>query len=323
MTGCGKPTISWRKNCPLMELYNEYLLEKISELFPRKEVGAFIEESEKQRPMTIRINTLVKRRKDVSRLLKARGVDLDDLSWTDSGCVVFKSSVPIGATPEYLAGYYCLQGAASMLPVLNMELREGLTVVDLCAAPGGKTTHIAALMENTGILYANDANEERIAGLKSNIQRMGVRNCIVTNMDGRKMDVGRVDRVLLDAPCSGTGVISKDPSVKTNRTRSEIDRTVTLQKELILHGFEMLKPGGILVYSTCSVLVKENEEVVNYLLTKCPSARMAQCEMDLGKDGFMSFKGRNYNPTLKMARRIYPHVHNMDGFFYAKILKKY
>lgn len=306
-----------------MDTYNEYLLEKICELFPRKEAEVFIEESEKQRPTTIRINTLLKRRKDVSRLLRGRGVDLDDLSWTDSGCVIFKSSVPIGATPEYLAGYYCLQGAASMLPVLNMELREGLAVVDLCAAPGGKTTHIAALMENTGIIYANDVNEDRMAGLKSNIQRMGVRNCIVMNMDGRKVNVGKVDRVLLDAPCSGTGVISKDPSVKTCRTRSEIDRMATLQKELILHGFEMLRPGGILVYSTCSVLVKENEEVVNYLLTKCPSAKMAQCEVDIGKDGFMSFKGKNYNGTLKMARRVYPHVHNMDGFFYAKIVKKY
>lgn len=307
----------------IQDSYNEYLREKILEMFPRKEAEIFMEESEKPRPSTIRVNTLLKRKKDVVQMLTSRGADVEGLSWADTGVVVFRSPVPIGATPEYLAGYYCLQGAASMLPVVNMDLKEDLTVVDLCAAPGGKTAHIAALMGNTGLVYANDINKERIAGLKSNLQRMGVRNCVVVNMDARKLNVGKVDRVLLDAPCSGTGVVSKDPSVKTNRTRGEIDRIVVLQKELILHGFDMLKANGILVYSTCSVLVKENEEVVNYLLAKRPSAKIVPCEIDIGKDGFMGFKGRNYASSLRQARRIYPHVHNMDGFFYVKILKRY
>lgn len=306
----------------IQDSYNEYLREKIFEIFPKKEAQVFMEESDKPRPITIRVNTLLKRRKDVFRMLTARGVDLENLSWTDTGMVVFRSAVPIGATPEYLAGYYCLQGAASMLPVQNMDLKENLVVVDLCAAPGGKSAYISALMGNTGLLYANDINKDRIAGLKSNLQRMNVSNCIVMNMDARKLNVGMVDRVLLDAPCSGTGVISKYPSIKTDRTQKDIDRKVVLQKELILHAFDMLRVGGILVYSTCSVLVKENEEVVNYLLCKRPSAKIVQCDVDVGKDGFMGFRGRVYNPSMKMTRRIYPHVHNMDGFFYAKIMKK-
>ncbi|KAM0672347.1 tRNA/rRNA cytosine-C5-methylase [Ordospora colligata] len=307
----------------MAEGYNEYLLEKIYELFPKKEAEVFIEESEKPRPTTIRVNTLLKQRKDVMRMLASRGADVDELPWNDSGCVIFRSTVPIGATPEYLAGYYCLQGAASMLPVLNMELKEGLCVVDMCAAPGGKSGHIAALMNNTGVLYANDVNEDRIAGLKGNLQRMGVSNCVVMNMDGRKMNVGKVDRVLLDAPCSGTGVISKDASVKSNKSRSEIDKIVVLQKELIQHAFEMLRPGGILVYSTCSVLVKENEEVVNYLVCKNSGAKVVECEVDVGKDGLVGFRGRTFHSSLKHARRVYPHVHNMDGFFYAKVLKTF
>lgn len=306
----------------IQDSYNEYLREKICELFPKKEAEAFMEESEKQRPTTIRVNPLLRRRKDVVQMLTARGVDMETLGWTDTGLVVFRSTVPIGATPEYLAGFYCLQGAASMVPVLNMDLKDGLAVVDLCAAPGGKAAHIAALMGNTGVVYANDISKERIAGLKSNLQRMSVRNCIVLNMDARKVSVGKVDRVLLDAPCSGTGVISKHPSVKTDRTKKDIDKLVVTQKELILHAFDMLRTGGVLVYSTCSVLVNENEEVANYLLTKRPSAKVVPCEVDVGKDGLMSFKGRSFHSSLKMARRIYPHVHNMDGFFYVKITKK-
>jgi 25S rRNA (cytosine2870-C5)-methyltransferase len=306
----------------MAESYNEYLRKKIYELFPEDEAQTFMEESDKARPTTIRANTLLKRRKDLRYLLSGRGVDLEDLPWIDTGMVVFRSSVPIGATPEYLAGYYCLQGASSFLPVLNLELRDGLVVLDMCAAPGGKSSHIAALMNNTGVLYANDSDKERIPALRSNLQRMNVRNCIVTNFDGRKINMRTVDRVLLDAPCSGTGVISKDPSIKTGRTHRDISKLVALQKALILSAFDLLNPGGVLVYSTCSVLVNENEDIVNYLLKKRPSASVRPCDVDVGRDGLTEFTGRDYHPDLKYTRRVYPHVHNMDGFYYAKIKKK-
>ncbi|EOB15413.1 putative RNA methyltransferase NOL1 [Nosema bombycis CQ1] len=301
--------------------YNDFLKEKIFELFPKKEALAFMEESEKRRPVTIRTNTLISHRKDVHQKLGSRGVDLDALEWSDVGSVIYNSSVPLGATPEYLAGYYMIQGGPSMLAVANLDLKEDLKVVDMCAAPGGKTTYIAALMNNTGVLYSNDINEDRIVALKSNILRMNVQNCIVTNYDGRKLNVGMVDRVLLDAPCSGTGIISKDPSVKTSRSKSDLDRTVLMQKELLLHSFDMLKPNGFMVYSTCSVLPKENEEVVSFLLSKRDNAKVVQVDIDVGKPGFPTFRGKPYHPSMSLTRRIYPHVHNMDGFYYAKIQK--
>ncbi|KAF9760980.1 25S rRNA (cytosine(2870)-C(5))-methyltransferase [Nosema granulosis] len=301
--------------------YNDFLRDKIFELFPKKEALTFMEESEKRRPVTIRTNTLLCRRKDLHQKLTSRGVDLEQLDWCDVGSVVFNSNVPLGATPEYLAGYYMIQGGPSMLAVLNLDLKEDLKVVDMCAAPGGKTTHIAALMNNTGVLYANDVNEDRIVALKSNILRMNVQNAIVTNYDARKLKVGLVDRVLLDAPCSGTGVISKDPSVKTSRSKSDLDRTVLMQKELLLHAFDMLKPNGVVVYSTCSVLPRENEEVVSFLLSKRENAKVVQVDVDVGKPGFPTFRGKAYHPSMSYSRRIYPHVHNMDGFFYAKIQK--
>jgi len=263
-------------------------------------------------------------------------VEMGVLDWTDTGIVAYSSPVPLGATPEYLSGEYIIQGANSMLPVLNMEIKvdeeeheEGesgdnknkFIVVDLCAAPGGKSTHIGALMSNTGILYANDVCKDRTHALKSNIMRMGINNSIITNFDAKEFSVGKVDRVLLDAPCSGTGVIAKDKSIKTSKSHEEIKRICKEQKQLILHAFDMLKLNGVMVYSTCSILVEENEEVVNFLLDNRQNARICKVDVDIGQNGFSSFRGTNYNGSLIHSRRIYPHVHNMDGFYYCKIRK--
>lgn len=303
----------------LAETYNEFLREKIEELFPKKEQEAFYEANEKPRPTVLRVNTLLKRRKDLVFYLSSRKVDCGELDWTDSAIVAYKSEVPLGATPEYLAGFYTLQGAASMLPVLNLDVRENQKIADLCAAPGGKSTHIAALMGGTGVLYCNDSSKERAVALRANICRMGVRNAIVSVLDATEFNVGKLDRVLLDAPCSGTGVIAKDPAAKTSKSADEIRKLVKLQKRLILHAYDMLKGNGVLVYSTCSILVDENENIVDHLLRERPSAKLEELPVPVGRPGITNFRGTNYHGTLDRARRLYPHVHNMDGFFYCRI----
>lgn len=128
------------------------------------------------------------------------------------GLVVYESKVPIGATPEYLAGHYMLQSASSFLPVLALDPQRNDKVLDMAAAPGGKTTYIAQLMNNTGKIIANDLKPERLPALKYNLQRLGINNTIVTNYDGRKIPgmMKNFDKILLDAPCSGTGIISRD-----------------------------------------------------------------------------------------------------------------
>jgi ribosomal RNA methyltransferase Nop2 len=139
--------------------------------------------------------------------------------WTNVGLQVFESNVPIGATPEYLAGHYMLQAASSFLPVIALAPQPNERVLDMASAPGGKTTHMAALMQNTGVIFANDANKTRTKSLTANVHRLGCKNVVVCSYDGREFPkvMGGFDRVLLDAPCSGTGVISKDPSVKVNK----------------------------------------------------------------------------------------------------------
>ena len=183
--------------------------------------------------------------------------------------------VPIGATPEYLAGHYMVQSASSFLPVMALQPQPGQRVLDMAASPGGKSSHVAALMANTGTLVANDSSKDRLRALQANLSRLGVRNAIVLNADGRDFPklMGGFDRVLLDAPCSGLGVISKDPSVKAEKSYADVQRCQQLQKELLLAAIDSCnadQPGneesGIIVYSTCSVSIEENESVVEHAL---------------------------------------------------------
>ncbi|KAJ7940735.1 NOL1/NOP2/sun family RNA met [Mycena leptocephala] len=305
--------------------YNEFLAEKLFHLFPVPEAIEFFEANEVPRPVTIRTNTLRTRRRDLAQALVNRGVNLEPIGkWTNVGLQVFESSVPIGATPEYLAGHYMLQAASSFLPVIALAPQPNERVLDMASAPGGKTTHIAALLQNTGVVFANDANKARTKSLTANVHRLGCKNVVVCSYDGREFPkvMGGFDRVLLDAPCSGTGVISKDASVKINKSERDFTLLSHLQKQLILCAIDSVSPdsksGGYIVYSTCSVTIDENEAVVDYALRKRPHVKLVDTGLEFGREGFTKFRGKTFNPSLSLTRRFYPHVHNMDGFYVAK-----
>ena len=308
--------------------YSPYLAEKLFNLFSPKEAFAFFEANETPRPVVIRTNTLKTHRRDLAQALINRGVTLEPVGkWSKIGLQIFESPVPLGATPEYLAGHYILQAASSFLPVMALAPQEHERVLDMASAPGGKTTHIAALMKNTGCIFANDSNKSRAKGLIGNIHRLGAKNTIVCNHDAREFPkvIGGFDRVLLDAPCSGTGVIAKDASVKTNKTEKDFLMLPHLQKQLLLAAIDSVdhasKTGGYIVYSTCSVTVEENEGVVQYALSKRPNVKLVETGLVFGKEGFTAYMGKSFDKSMKMTRRYYPHAYNVDGFFVSKFKK--
>merc|ERR1712136_543701 len=307
--------------------YNDFLMARLMSLFPLNELLEFLEANEVPRPITIRTNTLKTRRRDLAQALIARGVNLDPLGkWTKVGLVVFESQVPLGATPEYLAGHYILQGASSFCPVMALAPQEGEKILDMCSAPGAKTSYVAALMKNTGMVMANDSNKDRCRAIVGNLHRLGVTNAIVCSNDGRKIpEIQKgFDRCLLDAPCSGTGVIAKDPSVKTSKDADDFHRCTTLQKELLLAAIDAVdatsSTGGYVVYSTCSIMMEENEAVVNYALNK-RNVKLVPTGLDFGTSGFTNFRQQRFHPSTNLCKRFYPHTHNMDGFFVAKLKK--
>lgn len=306
--------------------YNTFLVGKFMQLFSPSECAEFIQANEAARPLTIRVNTLKARRGDLTKALASRGVNLEPIPWSKVAVQVFESSVPIGATPEYLAGHYMLQSASSMTSVVALDPQPDERILDMCAAPGGKTTYIAQCMKNTGTLVANDVHPDRLKSLSANLHRLGVRNAIVTNYDGKEFPtvMAGFDRVLLDAPCTGTGVIARDASVKVSKSAEDIIKLGQTQRRLILAAIDSIDPnsptGGILVYATCSITVEENEAIVDYALKK-RYVKVVDSGMEFGKPGIVAWKHHRFNDQVKLARRYYPHVYNMDGFFICKLKK--
>jgi 25S rRNA (cytosine2870-C5)-methyltransferase len=310
--------------------YTPFLAEKLLSLFTPMEAFAFFEANETPRPVVIRTNTLKTNRRTLAQALINRGVILEPVGkWSKVGLQVFESAVPLGATPEYLAGHYILQAASSFLPVIALAPQPNERILDMAAAPGGKTTYISALMRNTGCIIANDASKARAKGLIGNIHRLGCKNTIVSCQDARTAfpkALGGFDRVILDAPCTGTGVISKDPSVKTSKTARDFLAIPHMQKQLLLAAIDSTdhasKTGGYVVYSTCSVTVEENEQVVQYALHKRPNVKIVDTGLgNFGSEGFRSYMTKKFDERMALARRYFPHRENVDGFFVCKLKK--
>ncbi len=273
---------------------------------------------------SFRINTLKvddEKAKEIIESLKEK-FTLEKIPWYDYGFFYEGERRDIGNTLEHTLGYIYVQEAASMIPPLVLKPNEEDIVLDIAAAPGSKTTLMSALMKNKSIIIANDADFQRVKALSMNIQRMGARNIITTNMDGLRVK-GKFTKILVDAPCSGTGTIRK--SLKTIKmwNPNMIKRLSKLQRKLISHAFDMLKPNGEMVYSTCTLEPEEDEGTVNYLLDTYDNAELEKIELNIKKsEPVMSFNGIDFRDEIKNCVRIWPQDNNTDGFFVAKIKKR-
>lgn len=266
---------------------------------------------------TLRINTLKINKKELISRLKKKGVKLEDVLFLKHG-FYFESDFSLGATPEYLLGYYYLQEAASQLPPIVLDPKEGELVLDMAAAPGSKTTYLAQLMNNKGKIYACDSNSLRLRSLQNNLERLGVTNTIIFRRDARFIDDLDLsfDKILLDAPCSGNFCVN--PNYYIQRTLQDINMMAEKQKQLVKTAFKLLKKEGVLVYSTCSLEPEENEMIVDYALSL--GFKLEDTGLNIGDPGFSEVFGLKLKDMSK-TRRFWPHKHDTEGFFIAKLRK--
>ena len=273
---------------------------------------------------SIRVNTLTSSIEEIKESLKNKGWVLDPVPWCKEGFWISNPTrKDVGNLLEHHLGKIYVQEAASMIPPLVLQPKPGDFVLDLCAAPGSKTTQMAAMMENKGVIIANDYKGQRLQSLGINIQRSGITNLIVTKMHGRRFHEFQFDKILVDAPCSGTGTIRK--SLKTLAIWNEgmIKKIAKQQIGLAERAVENLKPGGEMVYSTCSLEPEENEAIIHLLLEKFPDLKTMSVKLPglkLG-DPIKEFKGIKFNPQIKNCLRIWPQDNDTEGFFICKLKK--
>lgn len=270
---------------------------------------------------SLRVNTLRISEAEIISRLKVLGVKLTKIDYTTYG-YYYETTFSLGATPEYLQGYYYLQEAASQLPPKVLEPKQDEVVLDMCAAPGSKTTQIAQYMQNKGTLVALDADPRRLFALRNNLERCGVTNALLYKKDSRFVfDLGiQFDKVLLDAPCSGNYVIEEDFFIK--KSVDGIRERSRLQKELLKAAIRVLKKGGTLVYSTCSLEPEENEFNVEWVLSKYPEMKLEDTGLSIGEEGLTEAFGKKLNPEVSKCRRFWPEKTGTEGFFIAKLVKK-
>ncbi|HLC55733.1 MAG TPA: NOL1/NOP2/sun family putative RNA methylase [Candidatus Nanoarchaeia archaeon] len=269
---------------------------------------------------SLRVNTL----KITVKELKDRLKDwkLTQVPWCKEGFFITGERRDIGNLIEHALGYVYIQEAASMIPSIVLNPSKEDLVLDMAAAPGSKTTHLASIMDNNGLIIANDYDYKRIKALGINLQRCGVLNTIITLQQGRFFKDFNFDKILLDAPCSGTGAIRKSLKTLLSWNANMVRRLAGTQRQLIKIAFENLKEKGTLVYSTCSVEPEENEAIVSYLLDTFDNAKIEKINLDLKRTSpILEFDNQKYREEVKDCLRIWPQDNDTEGFFITKIKK--
>jgi NOL1/NOP2/sun family putative RNA methylase len=265
----------------------------------------------------IRVNATVAKGVDVVERLKRLGVELEAVPFLHGGFWVVHSDFSVGATVEYLLGYYSIQEAAAQFPASLFSDLKGKTVLDACAAPGGKTVQMADLMENTGVIVALDVNRRRLNALTNQLERCRVRNVIVYQMDARRVsELGiKFDRILLDVPCSGN--FAADMDWFKRRTLKDVERNASLQREILAEAVKVLKEDGEIVYATCSLEPEENELNIDWAV-KNLSLKTVEIKC-YGEESLTEIFGKKLDGSIRNCRRIWPG--KTQGFFVCKLRK--
>lgn len=285
------------------------------------EYGEFLKSYDEKRLYGLRVNTL---KISCEKFEKIVPFEVKKIPWIDNGYYYNGEDDKPSKHPYYHAGLYYLQEPSAMTPASRLDINEGDAVLDLCAAPGGKATELGAELCGKGVLVANDVSSSRAKALLKNIELFGITNPFVVSETPAKLALyfnEFFDKILLDAPCSGEGMFRKEPSVIKNYEESDTSYYEKLQREIIIPAVSMLKPGGMLMYSTCTFSPGEDECQIDYILEKFP-------EMELVcMDGYEGFdvghpEWASGNEELKKCVRIWPHRMKGEGHFLALLKKR-
>jgi NOL1/NOP2/sun family putative RNA methylase len=307
------------------------LVERMKLLLKNEDdVNRFFEVAKTQGKKSIRVNTLKISPDDLMKRLKDRGWKVLQPFQEFPEIIIINSILDpgeLGKTKEHILGYYYVQEITSMMPILALNPKPNDLMLDLCAAPGSKTSQAAAQMKNMGNIIANDLNIGRIAILSANLERIGITNTIITRHDGLDLckklkNIGfKFNKILVDAPCSGEGNVRCSPRTYLEWSEGLLNRLSNKQKKLASAALDLLQIGGEMIYSTCTHSPEENEIVVQYLLDNF-NIEIEPINLPLKtRPGISEWKGQTFNPDIRNAVRIYHHDNDLEGFFLCKITK--
>jgi 16S rRNA (cytosine967-C5)-methyltransferase len=284
-------------------------------LFGRNEALKFLAGSQNFLPIYIRVNTLITEEQNEIETLQREGIRLEKVLELSHVYRVVDTKHPLASTRGFKEGFFCVQDKASCLAVEVAAPKPDMTVLDVCAAPGSKTMHLAMLMQNRGAIYSLDYSHRRMRVWEHSITRRGVKNALPIIVDARKpLPFNKTaDLIILDPPCTSTGVFARAPSAKWRLTPQSIPRMAEVQWQMLRSCAEKVTEGGWLVYSTYSVSVEENEMQIERLLRLYPEFRLAETKPWIGSPGLRG---------LTRCQRLYPHIHGCNGSFVARLKRE-
>jgi len=294
-------------------------------LYGKDSADKYLEFIDRDPAQYIRINTAKISKNELANLLELKyQIKTQSIPAFEKALKIIEGNERIGKTFEHVLGFYYIQSLSSMMPPLLLNPTNEDTVMDLCGAPGSKSTQLAEMMNNRGSLIINEIDNERIKSLVFNLERMNVINASVIHSKGEvlsKVYDDHFTKILVDAPCSGLGIIQKKGEVSNWWSLDHVDRLQHLQTRLLVAAIKMAKVGAEIVYSTCTLSIEENELVIDKILEKYP-VELQEISLPIpSRQAFTEYEGKQLNPELKKAIRILPWEIDSDGFFLVKMRK--
>jgi 16S rRNA (cytosine967-C5)-methyltransferase len=298
----------------LLTFHPTWFVKYCFRLFGRREAITMLEADMQPPPAYIRLNTLKADENEVLQKLSEEGIKVEKVEELRYAYRVVNTKQPLTRSASFREGLFYIQDKASCFAAEAANPKPGMTVLDVCAAPGAKTTYLGQLMQNRGVIYSVEYSRRRMAVWTGEVAHMGVEVAvpIIADACNPLPFMIEADIVVLDPPCTSTGSFGRLPSAKWRLTRRSVDKMTEIQWEMINNCAETVKPAGTLIYSTCSITVEENEMLIERFLKWHPEFSLSEITPKMGLPGLRG---------MEKCRRLYPHIHQCNGFFIAKLLK--